>query len=321
MLRKRLGRSAVEIGVVGFGAWGIGGRTPGDTSYGETSDETSRAAIRRAMELGVDFFDTAPAYGGGHSERLLGESLPEEPDRVAVSTKVGYGSWSDAPDFSPEAVERSIIGSLARLRRQRADVVWLHSPDPSVLSDPGDGLFGLMDDLVARGVAGVWGISCKAPVDAMRVLERRRVEVFQVNLNMLDIRAHDCGLLEAAAREEISVVARTPLCFGFLAGLVDESTVFTEGDHRRAWSRAQVARWAEGARRAMAITGSAPGDEACVAALRFCLSFPAVSCVLPGALSPGEVEVHARAGALGELPPEQVADIIALNRTESFFVR
>lgn len=320
MLRKRLGRSKLEIGVVGFGSWGIGGRTTGDTSYGDTDDEVSRAAIRRALELGVSFFDTAPAYGDGHSERLLGEVLTGTDGGAVVSTKVGYASWSDAPDFSPASVEASIVGSLDRLKRQRADVVWLHSPDGAMLSGSMD-LFSHMDDLVGCGTVGLWGVSCKSPTDAMRILERRRVDTFQVNFNMLDIRAHDCGLLDLAASEEISVVARTPLCFGFLTGAVDQTTVFGEGDHRRAWSAAQIARWAEGARRAMAITGSVPGDEACVAALRFCLSFPAVTCVLPGALNPTEVEVQVRAGDLGPLPADQVEEVIALNRAEEFYVR
>lgn len=320
MFKKRLGRSALEIGVVGFGAWGIGGRTPGDTSYGDTDDDVSRAAVRRALELGVSFFDTSPAYGDGHSERLLGEVLSADDSGAIVSTKVGYSSWNVAPDFSTAAIEASISGSLERLKRRSVGVVWLHSPDATVLSGSAE-VFSFMDELVARGVVGIWGISCKAPEDAMRVLERQRVEAFQVNLNMLDIRAYECGLLDLAAHEEIAVVARTPLCFGFLSGMIDESTSFAQGDHRQAWSTAQAARWSAGARRAMTICDSPRGDEACVAALRFCLSFPAVTCVLPGALRPAEVDAQARAGSLGPLSADVVAEIIALNRAEEFFVR
>ena len=319
MARRPLWAGGPEVGVVGFGGWGIGGRTPGDTSYGGTDDATSKAALRRATAEGESLFDTAPAYGDGRSETLIGEALADKRDRVVLCSKVGVASWRASADFSPAAIKASVEGSLARLRTDRLDVLYLHSPGPDVLID--DGVFAALDGLRERGVIGAWGISCKAPGDALAVLEHRPVALFQVNLNMLDLRAVDCGLLDRAAAEGIGIVARTPLNFGFLTGAVDETTAFPEGDHRRAWSKPQIATWAEGARKLMAITGAKPGDEACVAALRFCLSFPAVSAVLPGVLTPAEAGVHADAGRLGPLPDDQVAAILELNRREIFFVR
>jgi aryl-alcohol dehydrogenase-like predicted oxidoreductase len=320
MEHRRFGRSQFDVAAVGFGAWGIGGRTSGDSSYGDTDDSVSRAAIRCAIEAGVDFFDTAPAYGNGHSEYLLGEVLSGADDRIVIATKVGRTTWTDPPNFSPDAIRSSLYSSLKRLGRARVDILWLHSPDVSALLAD-DAVFAVMDELVKSGHARVWGVSCQSPDDALRILDHRRVEALQVNLNMLDLRAVDCGLLNRATQEQIAIVARTPLCFGFLTGAVDETTYFAKGDHRRAWSLAQVARWSEGARRAMEISGSESGDEACVAALRFCLSFPAVACVLPGALRSEETAVHARAGRLGPLPATQVKEIMSLNRMEEFFVR
>ena len=80
MKRRPLGRSGIDVSEVGFGAWGIGGRTRGETSYGVRDDEVSRRAVRRALSAGILFFDTAPAYGDGHSEELLGEELLHAPD-------------------------------------------------------------------------------------------------------------------------------------------------------------------------------------------------------------------------------------------------
>ncbi len=307
------------VGCVGFGGWGIGGQTPGDTSYGNTDDATSIAALQAAVAAGETLFDTAPAYGDGRSEALIGEALAEVRDRVTICSKVGVSSWQGAPDFSAEAIEASVEGSLRRLRTDRIDALYLHSPGPETLAD--DRVFAVLDALRDKGVIGAWGISCKGPGDALAVLERRPVALFQVNLNMLDLRALDCGLLARAEGEGIGIVARTPLNFGFLTGAVDETTPLPEGDHRRAWSTPQVAAWADGARKLMAITGAAPGDQACIAAIRFCLSFPGVAAVLPGVLKPEEVAVHAEAGRLGPLPADQVDAILDLNRRQSFFVR
>jgi len=320
MERRPLHAGGPEVGAVGFGAWGIGGATPGDTSYGTTDDDTSVATIRRARAVGVDFLDTSPAYGDGRSERLIARAVGPDRDAVVLSSKVGIASWRDRPDFSPAAIRRSLEGSLERLATDRLDVLFLHSPDPAALTDAPD-TFDALDTLVAEGRVGAWGISCKAPADALVFLRHRRVSLFQVNLNMLDQRAVACGLLDLAAREGIGIVARTPLCFGFLTGLVDERTAFTEGDHRRAWSPAQRAKWADGARQMMAAAGAAPGQEATVAALRFCLSFPAVSCVLPGALRPQEVEAHAEAGRLGALSEATLAAIMDAYARDEFFVR
>lgn len=318
--RRALYRGGPEIGVVGFGAWGIGGATLGDTSYGATDDRVSIAALQRARALGVSFFDTSPAYGDGHSERLIGRAIGAERAVSVISSKVGIASWRDSQDFSPKAVRDSISGSLGRLRTDYLDVLFLHSPDAASLAESAS-TFDTLDGLVADGVIRTWGISCKAPADALAFLRHRRVDLFQINLNMLDQRAVQSGLLDHASHEGIGIVARTPLCFGFLTGLVDEDTALAEGDHRRNWSRAQRAKWADGARQMMAATGAAPGDKATVVALRFCLSFPAVSCVLPGALTSREVEAHALAGRLGALPDDTLDAIMRAYARDEFFVR
>ncbi|MFX4223894.1 MAG: aldo/keto reductase [Thalassobaculum sp.] len=320
ILRRPLYRGGPEVGVVGFGTWGVGGATPGNTSYGATDDSISISALQRAHELGISFFDTSPAYGDGHSERLIGRALGAKRAGSVISSKVGIASWRDAQDFSAAAIRASLRGTLERLGTDHLDVLFLHSPSAKALAESGP-TFDTLDSLVTDGVIGTWGISCKAPADALEFLRHRRVDLFQVNLNMLDQRAVQTGLLDLAFREGIGIVARTPLCFGFLTGLVNEDTDFVEGDHRRGWSRTQRAKWADGARKMMAAVGAAPGDEATVAALRFCLSFPAVSCVLPGALTAREVEAHALAGRLGALPEETRGTIMRIYACNEFFVR
>jgi aryl-alcohol dehydrogenase-like predicted oxidoreductase len=318
--RRQLGARGPKVGVIGFGGWAIGGRTAGESSYGETDDDMSRAAIRRAVDRGVTLFDTAPAYGDGRSERLLGEVLAPFRARVQIATKAGYASWTAAPDFSPAALDRSLDSSLERLRTGWVDVLWLHSPPTDLLLETPE-IFAALDRMVADGRIGLWGISCKAPEDALRVLDRHRVPLLQVNLNMLDIRMVECGLAERAEAAGVGIVARTPLCFGFLTGTIGPGATFPDGDHRRAWPARQIDAWAAGAAATLAIAGAAPGAEACAAALRFCLSFPAVATVLPGAVRPGEVDEQVAAGVAGPLDRAIVDAIIAHNRAHSYFVR
>src|SRR6185437_7386557 len=103
MRSRALGSSGLTVSEIGFGAWGIGGRTAGETSYGDTDDRRSLAALSRALDLGITFYDTAPAYGDGHSEALIGEAFGSR-DRVVIATKAGLPRFGEPSDFSPAAL-------------------------------------------------------------------------------------------------------------------------------------------------------------------------------------------------------------------------
>jgi aryl-alcohol dehydrogenase-like predicted oxidoreductase len=319
MKSRRLGHSGIEVSEIGFGAWGIGGETEGLTSYGATEDRVSLAALRRAFDLGITFFDTSSVYGYGHSERLIGEAFAGVRDKVVIATKAGFSAWDREPDFSPVAIMRSCEESLARLRTDHVDLLQLHNPGLRVVAQ--EEVRAALADLVRQGKARAWGLSMRAPADAMAALALARPTALQVNLNMLDVRAVECGLLDAATADDVAVIARTPLCFGFLTGNVRPDSEFPAGDHRRGWPPAQLAAWCEGAKRALGAVPQPPGSTRTQAALRFCLSFDAVATVIPGMLSPAEVEENAAASGLGRLPPAAIEAVLALNKAQSFFVR
>src|SRR5882724_10106740 len=107
MRYRPLGKTGLVVSEIGFGAWGIGGRTADQTSYGDTDDRTSLAALERALERGITFFDTSAAYGDGHSEELIGQVVKGRRRQVVVATKAGYDSWDRPPDFSPPAIVSS----------------------------------------------------------------------------------------------------------------------------------------------------------------------------------------------------------------------
>jgi len=318
MRYRDLGRTGLSVSEIGFGAWGIGGRSAGETSYGETDDRVSLAALERALDRGITLFDTSPAYGAGHSESLIGQVFRRRRHQVVIATKAGYDDWSRPPDFSPEAIVRSVEGSLRRLQTDHLDLLQLHNPPSDVLASTG--VRKALEGLQKAGKVRAWGVSAKSPEMALEALNEAGAAVVQANFNMMDVRARTTGLLDALSTHKAGFIARTPLCFGFLSGTVHQGTTFPPGDHRLAWPRAQLDNWIEGARDLLAAVRAEPGREGTLAALRFCLSFAAVSTTIPGILRPEEAETNAAAGTLGPLPPADVEAVLAINRRRDFFV-
>ena len=320
MKYRPLGKAGLTVSEIGFGAWGIGGMTAGETSYGATDDARSRAALERALVLGITFFDTAAAYGDGHSEELIGAAFAGQRHRVVIATKAGLERFDRPPDFSPDGIRRSLEASLARLRTDYVDLFQLHNPPPDLFRGNPE-VYATLEDLMRQRMIRGFGVSVKAPHEAVAIIEHHDVASIQINLNMFDVRAVETGLLDVAAERKIGIIARTPLSFGFLSGAVTADTAFPPGDHRRGWPRAQLERWVEGAQ-ALNVAADAPADQTrSQVALRFCLSFPAVSTVIPGILTPAEAEENGAASEFGPLSRAACSRILDLNRTQSFFVR
>lgn len=317
MRQRPLGRTGLSVSAIGFGAWGIGGHSEGGRSYGATDDAVSLAALDAAFAAGVTFYDTAPLYGLGHSETLIGQAFRHRRDRVVIATKAGYRDFVSGPDFSPAALSASLEASLGRLGSDYVDVLQLHDPDPAHLAAHPE-IAATLARLRDQGKVRVVGASVKSPADALALLAEPLFQVVQCNLSMMDVRAVECGLLERAAAQGVAVIARTPLCFGFLSGQYDDGTSFAADDHRARWPRPQLRAWSEGARQLRAAAGQVEEDGA-MTALRFCLSFTAVACTIPGMLDPAQVAANIPAGDCPPLPPEALARVIACNRTHAGF--
>lgn len=315
MRYRALGTTGIVVSEIGFGAWGIGGRTPGATSYGATDDGVSRAALVRALDLGVTFFDTANVYGAGHSEQLLGDVLAPHRERVVLATKAGRTDYTSGHDYSPGALRRSLDGSLERLRTTYVDLFQLHGPTVAELAGMPTTLAAL-EALRGNGGIRAWGVSVRSPAEGLAAIERLRVPVVQVNFNLADRRAIDCGLLDLAARLGVGIIARTPLCFGFLTGRLAPDTVFAADDHRSRWPREQIVRWATQGRAVLEDVARAERQTPAQVALRFCLSHAAVATVIPGMLRPAEVEENVAASDGGPLP-EPLAATLAVVGTDS----
>ncbi len=241
---RRLGRSGLTVSALGMGCWAIGGAMSVDGrpgGYAGTDDEESRAAIRTAVEHGVTLFDTADAYGAGHSERLLGEVLHDRPD-ILIATKFGNTIDESARrltgvDVSPDYVRRALVASLRRLRRDQIDLYQLHTSD--VTPAQADELIAVLEECVEAGTVRWWGVSTDDPGRAALFARAPHCTAMQTQLNVFD---DNQPMLELCAEYDLGVLCRSPLAMGLLGGRYDAASILPADDVRGRW-RPEWLRW------------------------------------------------------------------------------
>jgi aryl-alcohol dehydrogenase-like predicted oxidoreductase len=276
--------------------------------WGSQDREESKRAVRRALDLGVNFFDTADVYGQGISEMILGEVLPSASPDVVICTKYGIRETETGQatrDFSPAWLERCIEGSLKRLRRDRVDVLLLHSPPDDFNWSTFDR--GPLEKLVKEGKIRCYGTSCRGYRGAENVLSHRFGSVIEAIYNVLDRRMEN-KVLPQAQLMNIGVIARVPLASGFLTGKYIKSPPHFESNDFRSTFSADEIQWRWEAARKLSFLDDLPGKMTS-SALRFCLSHPGISTVIPGMRSVRQVEDNVLATALGPLPLDSRQDI------------
>lgn len=319
MRERPLGTTGLRVSEIGFGAWGIGGSTSQAIAYGPVDDQESRRALQRAFDLGVTFYDTAALYGDGRSERLIGEAFRRVRSRVVIASKVGMLDDEGRQEFSPAWLRASLETSLARLQTDYLDLYQLHDP-PRELLEHGEEVWATLQAFSQEGRIRAFGVSVATPTDAVLAVERGRARCVQVNFNLLDQRALELGLFERCWASGVGIIGRTPLCFGFLTGAYNSMSRFETSDHRSRWSAPQRIRWAEAHRVFAPIQALEPQTSAQFA-LRFCLSYPAISTVIPGMLTAPQVEENVAAGRLGPLPNQTRRQIEQCYHQHQFFLR
>lgn len=312
MQYRTLGATGLRVSVIGFGTWGLGGAVDGAVAYGPTQDAQSVAALQAAQSLGINFFDTADFYGFGHSEEVLARALGAVRDQVVIASKGGM-LRDGRQDFSPAHLRAALEGSLRRLGTDYIDLYQLHSPSPDVMRS--EELRHTLESFRTEGKVRAYGVSARSPEDAAVAVSELGFQCVQANFSLVDQRALECGLFEACRLSGSAVIARTPLCFGFLTGRYSAATAFDAHDHRNRWPLEQRRRWAD----ALGLFVKNQPSPAQFA-LRFCLSYPEVASAIPGMLTPAHVQENGAAGDLGPLARREIAEIAAVYRQHSFFV-
>jgi aryl-alcohol dehydrogenase-like predicted oxidoreductase len=304
MQYRVLGRTGFEVSTISFGAWAIGG------TWGNVDDAESLRALHKALDLGVNFFDTADVYGGGRSEALLGKLKRERKEPFIIATKAGRGGPKhDASVYNRENLTAWVERSLGHLGVEAIDLLQLHCPPTDVYYQPE--VFGVLDDLVKIGKLRFYGVSVERVEEALKAIEFPGVQSVQIIFNLFRQRPSDI-FFEQAKRKQVGILARLPLSSGMLAGKLTKATEFSNDDHRRfnrrgeAFDRGETFSGVDYELGLSVVEELKPlvpaGSTLAELALRFILQFEAVTCAIPGAKRPAQVEENVRAADLPPLP-------------------
>ncbi len=308
---RELGRTGWQVSAVSFGAWAIGG------AWGNVDDRESLAALHRAVDLGVNFFDTADVYGDGLSERLLGQLKRERGEEIIIATKAGRRLDPHVADgYTAENLTAFVDRSLQNLGVDTLDLVQLHSPPTEVYYRPE--VFGALDDLTRVGKIRYYGVSVERVEQALKAIEFPRVQTVQIIFNIFRQRPSELLFAEARKRR-VGILARLPLSSGMLTGKLTLQSQFAPDDHRafnrqgESFDRGETfsgVDYATGLRTVEALRALVPENMTLAQfALRWILMFDSVSCAIPGARRPGQVEENVHAAdlpALSESTMERV---------------
>lgn len=303
MQYRELGSTGWKVSSVSFGAWAIGG------SWGSVDDKDSLAALHRSIDLGVNFIDTADAYGDGRSERLVAQLLKERSETIYVATKAGRRLVPHtAASYTRQNLTAFVERSLLNLNIPAIDLLQLHCPPGEVYYMPET--FGVLDDLVKDGKLRHYGVSVEKVEEALKAIEYPLVQTVQIVFNIFRQRPAELFFGEAQKRK-VGILARVPLASGLLTGKLNNATRFAADDHRafnrhgEAFDRGETfsgVDYETGLTAVEELRALLPaGWSMPQLALRWILMFPAVSCAIPGAKNPAQAESNIQAAELPAL--------------------
>ena len=322
MNRRPLGRTGLDISEIGFGSWGLG-----KAQWIGANDDESVRALHRAFDLGLDFVDTALAYGEGHSETVVGRALRERKG-ITVATKIPpknlqWPARDDVPVdqvFPADTVVACTEQSLKNLGVEAIDLQQFHVWTDEFIGQ-GDWL-AAVERLKKEGKIRFFGISLgeHTPDNGIKLLETGAVDTVQVIYNVFD-QSPEENLFPACRRLGIGVLARVPLDEGGLTGRIGPETTFPEDDFRNQYFAGDRKREVHEHAQAMAKDLGVPIEGLPEKALRFVLSHPAVTTIIPGMRSVRHVEANCALGDGKGLPAAEVETLRRHRWNRNFYKR
>jgi aryl-alcohol dehydrogenase-like predicted oxidoreductase len=307
-LRQRvLGKTGISVAEIGLGLWAVLG-----SEWGKADDRESLEAIEKALEMGVNFFDTSDVYGNGHSEELLGRAMKGRREEFVVSTKIGWRGFNDGHS-AYTTVDKLIAGvesNLKRLQTDYLDIIFDHiNFQESTLPVFVEGFAKLQKQGKLKG----YGVSTSDFEYLKKFNAGGDCSVVQIDYSILN-RTSEADILPYCAKENIGLVIRGPLAMGLLAGKFTKDSQFEPGDFRRNWIEKpdQNKIFMEDLQKVDKLKPLAAGKTLAQLALQFTLTHPAVSVVIPGAKNPKQVEANVSAGLLPFLNAEELKKLEAI---------
>jgi aryl-alcohol dehydrogenase-like predicted oxidoreductase len=309
--QRTLGRTGRSVGVIGQGAWQLGG------DWGEVGEDDALGVLDAAVDAGVTFIDTADVYGDGRSEQLVGRLLQRRPDAgLTVGTKMGRRVEQTPANYSRANFLAWNDRSRRNLGVETLDLVQLHCPPTAVYST--DEVFDALDEMVESGRTRSYGVSVETCAEALTAIARPHVATVQIILNCLRLKPLD-AVLPAALQAGVGIIARVPLASGLLSGKYDEHTTFAPDDHRTFNRHGEAFDVGEtfagvpfeaGLAAVRELKAVVPaGATMAQFALRWIVDQPGVSVVIPGARNAAQAEGNAGSAHLAPLDATALATV------------
>lgn len=302
MNQRKLGQTGIEVSEIGFGAWQLGN----EKDWGQMTDAEAIQLVQTAMAEGCNFFDTAPNYGGGKSETLIGRAIQGKRDQVVISSKCGHHA-DGGLNFEPDALRASVEGSLQRLQTDYLDCLLLHNPPFETLNHSPQ--FELLEQLKAEGKIRAYGASVDSGREVEALLNETDSQVIEVMFNVLH--QEPLEAIRRAHKKGVGIIAKIPLDSGWLTGKYDGHSTFT--GIRGRWTEEQIQQRANLVESIRHLIGE---DRSMVqAALQYILAHEEVSTTIPGARHVEQLR-HNLAASEGTLSKDELKALRALWEAE-----
>src|SRR5215212_6460138 len=294
----------MRVSEISLGTWALGGE------WGDVAEDDAYAALNRAVDLGVNFLDTADVYGDGRSEKLVGRLLRDRPnDEIFVATKAGRRlDPHTAEGYNHENLSSFVERSLQNLRVDTIDLLQLHCPPTEAYGQ--DSTFEALDRLQEAGKVRNYGVSVEKVEEARMALSYPNVRTVQIIFNIFRQKPA-VEFFPLVEERNIGILARVPLASGLLSGKMSADRAFDENDHRffnregEAFARGETfsgVNFETGLEAAEELKDLVPeGHILAQFALRWILMHPAVSCAIPGGKNPSQVEDNVVAAEMAPL--------------------
>jgi aryl-alcohol dehydrogenase-like predicted oxidoreductase len=309
---RTLGKTGFRVSEISLGTWQVGGR------WGDNFDEkTALDTLNRAVELGVNFIDTADVYNGGLSEKVIGKFLKESKEDIKVATKCGRRLNPHVADgYNRENIRRFVHDSLNNMQMEALDLIQLHCPPTEVYSRME--AFEALNELKREGKILHYGVSVEKVEEALMAIENPNVETVQIIFNMFRQKPAEV-FFEEAKKRNVGVIVRVPLASGLLTGKFTKTTNFESGDHRffnrngeafdkgETFSGVDYNAGVEAAEELKEVFGGS--ENLAHYALRWILMFDEVSCIIPGASKVSQAELNVEGSMLPTLSEDQMLKV------------
>ena len=302
--KRILGKSGIEVTKIGVGLWAIGG-----DQWGEVDDRESLDMIDAALELGINFFDTADVYGGGHSEVLLGKAMKGRRDQFVVATKIGWrGFDGDKGASAYDTVDKLIAGvesNLERLQTDYVDVIQSHidSRDPTM-----EVFVEGFQKLQEQGKVRAYGVSTSNFEYLKTFNADNKASTLQIDYSILN-RTPEKNIFPYTMEKDVGVLVRGPLAMGILTGKFSKDTEFDEDDFRRRWveNEDEYQTFLNDLEKVEKLRPLTDGRSMPQLAIQFVIQHPAVTLAIPGAKRISQLKENVKAALMPEITEEEMA--------------